>query len=454
MNTSIKRALTSCFGLGLSPFAPGTCGSALPVGLFLLGVFLGLNTTLLASFLIVSGLFFSVVCVKFTPAIATLAGKKDPGEIVADEYAGQVVTLLGAFFISSFYNPLTVGILCFLLFRLFDIIKPFPVRELEKLPNGFGVLADDIFAGIYGAICLIIFDSLGWITALDTLLFAGEGLTIGYAVILGIVQGLTEFLPVSSSGHLVFFEYFIPTLDPNTPQMLLFDLAIHVATLVAIIGIYIKDIKGLAVGLFDVKRYEYKPLRIWKENTAWRFALCVVISTLTTVILYKLFKEQFREARHLPVVVAMWFITGTFLILTDRKKDTHKGLVNFGIMAAIIIGIAQAAAILPGISRSGATICAAVFLGFNRKWAVEYSFMIAIPAIVGGTILEFLEHPEIIGSEALPYNAIISGMVAACLVGIAALKLLIYLSEKKNLKVFGIYCYCIATVSLIYLFTK
>lgn len=452
---NIKRALTSCFGLGFSPIASGTCGSVLPVALFVACVYGNFSTTVMAAIMIVTGLVFSFACLKFTSEISKLAGKEDPSEIVADEYAGQAVTLLIALFASSTVSmPLTAGFFCFLLFRIFDIFKPWPVCALEKLHGGLGVLADDLFAGVYAGICYLLADKMGWVEQVNSFLFDLEGLSTGYAIILGTVQGLTEFLPVSSSGHLVLFESFMHGLDPDTPEMLLFDLSIHVGTVAAILGIYIKDIPAFSRTLIDVKKYSYNPLTVYRRNPAWRILVCAGITTIVTVVLYKTFEDPLKSARQLPIVAFMWLITGTLLLITDSKKRTKVGLRDFGILGAIIIGVAQAGAIMPGISRSGATICAAILWGLHRRWAVEYSFLIALPAIIGGTVLELIDNPGIVGSASLPISSIIAGMISSCLVGMAALRLLIYISQKRKLKIFAVYCYALATVSIIYIIVK
>jgi len=156
----MKRLLTSCFGLGRLPLAPGTWGS-LPVA-----IVFGLMSQMQASAVIISivmaalALAGSVICVRFAPAAIAATGKKDPREVVADELAGQAVTFLAI----PFFIPviLTTGQICiitsggFLLFRLFDIAKPWPIRKLEKLPKGWGILADDLLAGVFAAIVLLI----------------------------------------------------------------------------------------------------------------------------------------------------------------------------------------------------------------------------------------------------------------------------------------------------------
>ena len=166
-------------------------------------------------------------------------GKNDPVEVVADEFAGQAVTFLAIPFLTtaaiSAKQIWAAAVLGFLLFRLFDIVKPWPIRKFEKLPKGWGILVDDLLAGIYASIALLFCLKTGLLNYLGTFFcFDGTSLNIFSAAILGAVQGLTEFLPVSSSGHLVLFETFF-NFDPEKPEMLLFDLAIHVGTVVAIL---------------------------------------------------------------------------------------------------------------------------------------------------------------------------------------------------------------------------
>ena len=153
----MKRMLTSCFGLGFMPIASGTWGSLPPVFIFA-GMCLicsdwvgGIAAN--AVLMVVLAIIGSIVCVKFTPDIVKIAGKKDPGEIVADEFAGQSVTFIGAYAF-GYKEIAIVAVAGFLLFRLFDIFKPWPIRKLEKLPDGWGVLADDLLAGVFAAILL------------------------------------------------------------------------------------------------------------------------------------------------------------------------------------------------------------------------------------------------------------------------------------------------------------
>ena len=156
----MKRLLTSCFGLGWLPIAPGTWGSIPPAVIFALLSSLGVSDITMSIIMAALVLAGAVACIKFAPAVITATGKSDPREVVADEFSGQAVVFLfvGAAAIS---HICTTAILGFLLFRLFDIIKPWPIRKLEKLPKSWGILADDLLAGVYAAVVLQLFVRLG-----------------------------------------------------------------------------------------------------------------------------------------------------------------------------------------------------------------------------------------------------------------------------------------------------
>ena len=150
----MKRLITSCFGLGFLPKAPGTWGSLPPVALFVLFRFYQVPVLTTAIVMVVLMLVSSVLCVMFTPAIQKLTGKTDPGEVVIDEFAGQCVVFA---ILAGQSDVWTVAISGFLLFRFFDILKPPPIRKLEKIPAGWGVLLDDLLAGVYAGIAGFVF---------------------------------------------------------------------------------------------------------------------------------------------------------------------------------------------------------------------------------------------------------------------------------------------------------
>jgi phosphatidylglycerophosphatase A len=151
----MKRLLTSSFGLGWLPVAPGTWGSLPPMIIFALSCHFGATSIVTAIIMAVIILAASVVCVKLAPAAIKETGKNDPGEVVVDEVAGQAVTFLAVIFFNV--ENFSAAMLGFLLFRIFDISKPWPIRKLEKFPEGWGILADDLLAGVYAGIVLLIF---------------------------------------------------------------------------------------------------------------------------------------------------------------------------------------------------------------------------------------------------------------------------------------------------------
>jgi phosphatidylglycerophosphatase A len=160
----MKRIILSCFGLGRLPIAPGTWGSLPPTFIFGLMCYFGAPAVWVLIVMAVLALAGSAVCVIFSPDVIKATGKSDPREVVADELAGQAVTfLVAAFFVDTFTNwqLVVTVILGFLLFRLFDILKPFPIYRIQKLPEGWGILADDLLAGVYAAVVLQICLSLG-----------------------------------------------------------------------------------------------------------------------------------------------------------------------------------------------------------------------------------------------------------------------------------------------------
>lgn len=454
----MKRLLASCFGLGWLPFAPGSWGSLPPVIIFAVMCRFQMPGTYILVVMTILALAGCVVCVKFTPAVIGATGDEDPPEVVVDELAGQAITfmpltLLAQAALSSSQLLVTAAV-GFLFFRAFDTIKPWPANKLEKLPKGWGVLADDLMAGVYAAIALVLCAKFGWLEYLSTKFqIAGGRLNIFSACLLGAIQGLTEFLPVSSSGHLVLLETFLK-FDAETPQMLLFDLAAHVGTLVVILVAFRKSIAAIFRGLsIDVKS-GINPITMYKESPSVHVAVLVVAATIVTGVIGIFLKKYFLSARgSLAVVAAMWFINGTMLLIADRRKPEGDGLEleQLGFLGAILIGLAQAAAIMPGISRSGATICTSLLIGLHRRRAVEFSFLIAIPAILGATAIELAGHFGEISSGNLPIGAVLAGSFVAAAVGALALKLLIKAVSAGNLKIFGFYCYIPACCVVIYL---
>ena len=448
----MKRLLTSCFGLGWLPIAPGSWGSLPPVFVFALMCYFNMSSTTTAIVMAAIVLVCSAVCVKFAPVSIATTGKTDPGEVVADETAGQAITFLIAGAVSK-EMVLAAAVSGFLIFRFFDIVKPWPIRRLEKLPQGWGILADDLLGGVYAGIVLLLCYKTGVINYLSSLLPSGSSSTLNIftAAVLGAVQGLTEFLPVSSSGHLVLFEN-VFHLNSEKPEMLLFDLAVHVGTVIAIFVVFYKPIIAFIKNLLDYKKYGSSPAEIYSRSPSVHVLILAVIATFVTGVLGMTFKDYLAASfGSLKMLAVLWVVNGIILQITDFRKKTKLGLRQFGIVAAIVVGVAQAFAILPSISRSGATICAAILLGLRRRWAVEFCFLLAIPAILGATAVELLGEFHKIGTADLPLDSVLTGLLMAAIVGVPALKLLIKITRTARLKFFAFYCYAIAIFTMLYI---
>jgi len=258
-------------------------------------------------------------------------------------------------------------------------------------------------------------------------------------VVLSIVQGLTEFLPVSSSGHLVLAGHF---MDYETPGGVTFELLLHVGTLAAVVIFYRKKLTELLLGLFRGKR----------ESVL--YAVWVGVSMVPAGICYKAFAELVKAAYASPMFTAgAMCVTGIVLIATALlREDKHTGqcpVVHFTWKQALIMGIAQAVALLPGISRSGSTIAAGRFAGVKAKDAAEFSFIMSIPVIAGAAFLDLVKnHGELSSDQAWQYAV---GAAVAGVVGFAAIKWFVGLLSKGKLWMFGAYCYAVGTVVLVIL---
>lgn len=263
---------------------------------------------------------------------------------------------------------------------------------------------------------------------------------------MGIVQGVTEFLPISSSGHLVLTEH----LFGKGKTDLFFDTVLHLGTLIAVIIVLRRDVWEIAVHFLQGLSKTKKPsdiVKAYRSDAPFRLAMLILIGTVPAVIIGFCLKSTFEKlfGSVLAVGIALC-ITGTVLLLTRFAPDPKKGALKIKWIDSLIIGLAQAAAITPGISRSGSTISAALFLGIDRDIAGRFSFLLAIPAILGAVVLQF----KIPGQWPAGYAiALIAGLVSSALIGYIALKILIGLVKRGKFFYFGFYCIPVGVAAII-----
>jgi undecaprenyl-diphosphatase len=247
------------------------------------------------------------------------------------------------------------------------------------------------------------------------------------AIFLGVVQGLTEFLPVSSSGHLVFFQSLFGMEEPQ----LFFDVMLHFGTLLAVMVYFRRDISGIIRGIGSTVTGKRKN----EEGTKLFF--WILVATLPTALMGLLFKDWFESLFSKPNIVGgMLLITGSILYLTRWVKKKDRSLEKMKWIDALLIGVAQGIAIIPGISRSGATISMGLFCGLNRELAGKFSFLLSIPAILGAMLLEF--RGASLTNDLLP---ILIGTAIAFGVGFFSLNFLMKVIRFGRVADFSYYCW-------------
>ena len=271
------------------------------------------------------------------------------------------------------------------------------------------------------------------------------GIGIRYAVVLGVIQGLTEFLPVSSSGHLVLFQNLFGLKEPE----IFFDVSLHVGTLAAICVFFFKDLREIATTLFSVSTWSAREGSVWKRlcrKPEIRLFGLILVGTLPTGFLGLLFRPMAAKAfSSILVVGTMLLVTGMLLWLTRGLKRGGRNAAQLTILDALFIGTIQGLAILPGISRSGSTIAMGLFRGIDRETAARYSFLLSIPAILGAMALEM---GEAVASGFPPMRVVLLGSFIAAVVGYGSLRILVHLVKKGDLHAFAPYCWLLGGVAI------
>ncbi len=252
------------------------------------------------------------------------------------------------------------------------------------------------------------------------------------AILLGIIQGLTEFLPVSSSGHLelakVMFGY-----SASAEESMLLTVILHAATALSTIVVFRNEIIEIIKGLFS-----------WEKEQV-EFSGKIILSMIPAAVVGILFDEQMEALfdRQILLVGLMLVLTGALLFLADRAKNTNK---KVGWSNAFIIGLSQMVAILPGISRSGATISTSVLLGIDRTRAAKFSFLMVVPLILGKMAKDILSGD--ISYESSDLVPLLAGFAAAFVTGLVACTWMIALVKRSKLSYFAYYCFAVAAVAI------
>ncbi len=257
------------------------------------------------------------------------------------------------------------------------------------------------------------------------------------AIILGVIQGLTEFLPVSSSGHLELAKVILGEEDIGASSMLM-TVVLHFATALSTLVVFRKDVMEIIAGLVS-------------DTESRNFALKIIVSMMPAAIIGILLEDQIDAlfSNNILLVCSMLIVTAILLFVADKAETSEKG-VTFS--NPRVIGIAQAIAIMPGISRSGATISTSVILGIDREKAARFSFLMVVPLIFGKIAKDLLDGE--FGSNDVDYLSLGLGFVAAFLTGLLACTWMIKLVKSSKLKHFAYYCLLVAIIGIVYVYTS
>lgn len=436
---AVRLAAITGLGSGFAPVAPGTWGSAVAVLLFVAAWYasralLGpsrLAPELLGALGIVIATWLSV---RWGSWAVARFGRKDPSAFTLDEFAGQWVALL--------VLPVAVGVDAwslaaviagqFVLFRIFDILKPPPARQAEALIGGWGIVADDLFAGLYANIA----GHLLWgLTPLAAWLGVHTGpLALGAveadilrAVVLGVIEGLTEFLPVSSTGHMVIARPLLGVDGEAQPWKALLWVS-QFAAILAVIVFFWRDLwnralRGAATGARQPERPSMRRLLAgWRENILTRLAAAMA----PTVVLALLLKGPMDALEERPTAAAL--ATAVALILgaaameyIDRRfrRERPQEIEDITLRQAFLIGLIQCLSMWPGVSRAAATIMGGMVLGLTPRVATEFSFYLAIPTMLGAALVSLHDARGDLtgrGGALLVVNGAVSFLVALAVV--------------------------------------
>ena len=269
-------------------------------------------------------------------------------------------------------------------------------------------------------------------------------MSIWFAALQGLVQGLTEFLPVSSSGHLVLVQaLFGSGVETN---YMLFNVLLHFGTLLSVVVAFWKDIKELFVELFGWIRDGFRI-----NGHPYRRFIVMLLITLVPMFLILPIESRLEAAFSSPLLVGLLLlVTAALLFLSEKAPKKHKTEQNASWLDALIVGIGQMFAVLPGLSRSGTTICTGLFCGFSREFAVRFAFIMSLPVVLGANILELVDvirEPALMGDASIACYAV--GILVSMVSGLAAIRLVKFITKRGNFRPFVVYCTLVGTVAVV-----
>ena len=271
-------------------------------------------------------------------------------------------------------------------------------------------------------------------------------MTLLSSVLLGLIQGVAEFLPISSSGHLAIAENLLNMSGASeVPEF--FDVLLHLGTLLAVFVAYWSDIRDMIVEFFHGVRDLANHSTPVPVPPARRMILLIIVGTLPLFAVLPIKDLVEGLANNMYFVGGALIVTGFLLFASDRVKKGRKTERSATLLDVLLVGVAQALATCPGISRSGTTITAGCFMGFDRKFAVRYSFLMSIPAILGANILSIKDAIEtVIWSEVPVYLA---GVLVSAVVGYACIRLLKMIAENGKFGFFAYYCWAVGILTIV-----
>ena len=270
-------------------------------------------------------------------------------------------------------------------------------------------------------------------------------MTLLSSILLGLIQGVAEFLPISSSGHLAIAEHLLGVTGTHPPEF--FDVLLHLGTLAAVFVAYWGDIRDMIVEFFcgvrDLARHS-TPVPV---PPARRMILLIIVGTLPLFAVLPIKDAVEGLADNIYFVGGALIVTGFLLFASDRVKKGRKTERSATLLDVFLVGVAQAIATCPGISRSGTTITAGCFVGFERKFAVRCSFLMSIPAILGANMLSIKDAMEtVVWAEVPIYMA---GVLVSAVVGYACIRLLKMIADKGKFGFFAYYCWAVGALTLV-----